>query len=111
MPKLTYEERHERWLESLESRVVMLMTEHTHPTGDGGQYFGHPTIWSEQTPIELPPSKSQVQSLRASVINLSKKLFTHFKEHKGPAGKKRTPINNYIKNIILDEDNKRDDTK
>ena len=30
----------------------------------------------------VPPSKSQVQSLRASVINLSKKLFTHFKEHK-----------------------------
>lgn len=101
MTKLSYEERHEKWLESLESRVVMLMTEHTHPTGDGGQYFGHPTIWSEQTPIEpeLPPSKSQVTSLRANVINLSKKLFTHFKEHKDSAGKKH-----YIYNTIRESE-------
>ena len=34
-------ERHEKWLESLESRVVMLLTEHTLPTGDRGTYFGH----------------------------------------------------------------------
>ena len=66
-------------------------------------------IMLEQYPIRIPvpagklfeshaqPSESQVQSLRASVINLSKKLFTHFKEHKDSAGKKGTK---YIYNTI-----------
>ena len=85
MPKTSYEELLKELegvkmgLDNHEARLIMLE-----------QYPVRTTVEiAKPEDIIGLPSKSQVQSLRANVINLSKKLFTHFKEHKDSAGKKR----------------------